>query len=282
MFAWSVRARARVMVRALKSGAPLLVLACSNAGAAPGEFVNYVVNVTSLQLKTAGGASVQALPLPTLVDFAQLVDLDDAVSAGLVPDGDYTSATLVLDYSQYQINVEDDSGKTVAVTAVDSSGNPLKTSVSTTLQLAGRKHLIVLTGSAALLGLDFNLANTNTVDLLTHTVTVGPTLVASVVGTSNIRLWMHGALAAGSPGAASQFALKVSSESVSVVPTGASETVSVNASTVYSINGSSYTGGTGLSVLQALPAGTQIATSGNWFSATKTFEALRVSVGTAK
>ena len=72
---------------------------CSNCGTAlvsltdaPGDFVNYVVNVVSLQLTRSDGTVVQTVPAPTQVDFARLVSLSEMISAGQIPSGEYVSA----------------------------------------------------------------------------------------------------------------------------------------------------------------------------------------------
>src|SRR5208283_1619163 len=79
---------------------------CSNCGTAvvsltdaPGDFVNYIVNVVSLQLTRSDGTVVQTVPATTQVDFAQLVNLSEIISAGQIPAGQYVSAQLTLDYS---------------------------------------------------------------------------------------------------------------------------------------------------------------------------------------
>src|SRR5579872_5250412 len=56
---------------------------------AAGDFLSYIVSLTSLQLQTAGGASVETLPAATQVDFAKLVNLTEVLSAGQVPAADY-------------------------------------------------------------------------------------------------------------------------------------------------------------------------------------------------
>src|ERR1700688_589625 len=42
---------------------------------AAGDFLSYTVDVVSLKLRKASGATVETLPATTRVDFAQLVDL---------------------------------------------------------------------------------------------------------------------------------------------------------------------------------------------------------------
>src|SRR3974390_286934 len=48
---------------------------------ASGDFVSYTVAVTSLALKRADGTTVETLPSTATVDFTQLVDLSELVSA---------------------------------------------------------------------------------------------------------------------------------------------------------------------------------------------------------
>ena len=43
---------------------------------AAGDFLSYIVTLTSLQLQTANGASVETLPAAAPVDFTKLVNLD--------------------------------------------------------------------------------------------------------------------------------------------------------------------------------------------------------------
>ena len=55
---------------------------------AAGDFLSYIVTLTSLQLQTASGASVETLPVATQVDFTKLVNLTEVLSAGQVPAAD--------------------------------------------------------------------------------------------------------------------------------------------------------------------------------------------------
>src|SRR5690242_1219306 len=66
---------------------------------AKGDFLSYIVTLTSLQLQTANGTVVETLPGATKVDFTQLIDLSEVVSAGQIPAAEYVSAKLTLDFS---------------------------------------------------------------------------------------------------------------------------------------------------------------------------------------
>jgi hypothetical protein len=77
---------------------------------APGDFLSYIVTVDSLTLTRSDGTVVQTLPVKTTVDFAQLVNLSEIVSAAQIPDGNYVSASMTLDYSGATIVVDNGNG----------------------------------------------------------------------------------------------------------------------------------------------------------------------------
>src|ERR1700749_720289 len=103
------------------------------------------------------------------------------MSAGQIPVANYVSATLTIDYSAATISADDGTGQGVALKPVDSSGNALTTALSVAVELDNRNHLVITPGATSRLAFDFNLAASNTVDLTAGTVTVAPTLVATVV-----------------------------------------------------------------------------------------------------
>src|SRR5712671_5613533 len=80
-----------------------------------GDFLSYTVDVTSLTLTKADDTVVQALPQRARVDFARLVDLSEFVTAVTIPSGNYVSATLSLDYTNADIQVDDGNGVPVPV-----------------------------------------------------------------------------------------------------------------------------------------------------------------------
>ncbi|MFH2098285.1 MAG: DUF4382 domain-containing protein, partial [Pseudomonadota bacterium] len=93
---------------------------------APGDFASYAVDVVSLTLTKMNGAVVHTLPLATRVDFAQYVDMTEFLTAATVPSGAYVAATMVLDYSAADIQVETPAGDIApADQVVDADGNPV-------------------------------------------------------------------------------------------------------------------------------------------------------------
>jgi hypothetical protein len=151
---------------------------------AAGDFVSYAVDVTSLTLTKADGTVVETLPQKTRIDFAQLVDLSEFVTGVSIPTGNYVSATLQLDYTSADIEVDDGNGnplKVAAANIVDAGGTPV-TTMSMKVQLDNAKPLPIAPGIPALFDLDFNLAASNTVTNVPAApkVTVSPLLVADV------------------------------------------------------------------------------------------------------
>ena len=148
---------------------------------AEGDFVSYTVDVKSITLTKANGTIVHVLPVTTRVDFAQYTELTEFVTAAMVPLGAYREASMVLDYTNADIRVENANGDTVQVTDIqDSAGNPV-TELEMTVYLEGRNKLVISRGLPAHLTLDFDLNATNQAvfdDAGVPTVVVEPYLIA--------------------------------------------------------------------------------------------------------
>jgi hypothetical protein len=227
---------------------------------AQGDFFSYIVSLTSLQLQTADGKTVETLPASTQVDFTQLVDLSEMLSAGQIPVADYVSAKLTIDYANAQITADDGSGNAVALTPVDANGNAITGTVTVSVQLDSAHHLHIESGHVGSLALDFNLAVSNTVNLNNDTVSVSPTLVANVVPAADKTLRVRGALS-GADASQDDFTLNVQPFQSQTSSSG-QVTVAVASATTYLINGSSFVGDAGLAALTALPSGTVVAAFG--------------------
>ena len=179
---------------------------------AKGDFLSYIVSLTSLQLQTRGGATVETDPATTKVDFSKLVDLSEVLSAGQIPQAEYVAAKLTIDYTNSQISADDGSGNPVPLTPVDSTGQPITGPLTVTVQLDAAHHLKISPNALARLALDFNLAVSNAVDLTADTVTVTPTLVASLVASDTRPVRVRGSLVS-TTAARDQFVLAVCSRS---------------------------------------------------------------------
>jgi Domain of unknown function (DUF4382) len=262
---------------------------CSNCGTAmvsltdqPGDFVSYIVNVDSLTLTRSDGTVVQTVPVTTQVDFAQLVNLSEIVSADQIPAGTYASATLTLDYTNATIVVDTGSGD-VTVPAADilsgTPGQPLTGQVTVTLTLSSDQRLIVTPGTVANLALDFNLLASNTVDLTATpiTVTANPTLTATLTPDTTKQIHVRGPLVSVST-SANDYVINVRPFADQNNTTG-QVTIATTGSTTYLINGTSYTGSAGLAQLATLAAGTLTSSYGTWDRTAGTLTATQVLVG---
>jgi hypothetical protein len=246
---------------------------------AAGDFLSYTVDVVSLKLRKASGATVETLPATTRVDFAQLVDLSELISAGQIPAGDYVAATMTVDYSNASITADDGAGGSVALTPLDTNGNVLTGPLELTVQLDNRHHLIITPGRTARLAFDFNLAVSNAVDLGTASVTVTPLIQATVVPPADLKIRVRGILVATDT--------KANTYTVNVRPfhlwSGSAGQFVVHTTdiTSYEIDGTSYTGAAGLAALAGEPANTYTVARGTLQTSDFSFTATRVLAGSS-
>ena len=247
---------------------------------AAGDFLSYIVTLTSLQLQTASGASVETLSAPMQVDFTKLVNLTEIISAGQIPAADYVSAQLTLSYANAQITSQDSAGNSVTLSPVDSKGNALTGTLTVAVTLDNTNQLVITPGNTGRLAFDFNLAASNMVNLTAMTVQVAPTLVATVVPSSTKQARVRGSLASTST-TGNDFVLNVQPFNTQSGTTG-QVTADVTSTTTYQINGKAYVGMAGLTALAALPANTMVAAFGSLQTgATPLFTATNVLAGTS-
>jgi hypothetical protein len=254
---------------------------------AEGDFASYTVDVVSLTLTKANGTVVQTLPLSTRVDFAQYTEMTEFLTAATVPAGVYTRASMVLDYSNADIWVENASGDAVQVSnIIDSAGNPI-TELEMVVQLEGRHSLRIVPGVPAHLTLDFDLEATNSVefdDAGVPTQTVEPLLLAELDVEHFKTHRLRGPLA--------EVAVDDSRFKVILRPFhhvlndhrqrrfGAMD-VRVNDATLYEIDGETYEGQAGLVALDALPAISAVVVLGDIKLNPRRFEAREVYAGSS-
>ena len=246
---------------------------------ATGDFTSYSVDVTSLKLTRSDGAVVETLPATTRVDFTQLVDVTELVSAATIPQGEYVSASMTVDYSNAAVYVEV-SGAPVQASLIDGSGNPV-TTLTLNVELDNAHHFIVSPGRASRLALDFNLAASNTVDV-TQTppvVTVQPFMVATVVPSDTKDIRVRGALVSVDTAAATYI--------VDLRPfdtdSGSDDRVLVNTTpqTTYEVNGTPATGAAGITAMSSLSAGAWTVAFGTLSTTDHSFTATRVLAGSS-
>jgi hypothetical protein len=261
-----------------KTAMVLLVACFVNAGSAvawgakrstpppppPDPFTSYVVSVRSLRLVNVAGISVEAAPRPVSLDLAQVVDLEDAVQAGLIPAGEYVSATLVLDFSRAEVTVPGANGTVVRLQPVDSTGSPITGTRTVSMRLDGYGSFVVSQKSAALYALDARLLASNTVYPSGGTVTVGSEWAATVVPSGNQWIRLSGRLSAVA-GTTSSFTLSVTQTKTRVYNAVATGDIALltTPTTSFTIGGSTLVGTAGSSALATYPRGTSVTATGS-------------------
>ena len=138
---------------------------------ADGDFVNYTVDVVSLELETANGRKVETLPRSTRINFTDYVDLSEVMTVATVPPAVYVAGTIRLNYDDAEIFVAFGDGSKEAIVK-DQRGNVLG-ETALTIELANRDQLRVNRRATSFLQLDFDLD-------ASHEVDVAPT-IAEVV-----------------------------------------------------------------------------------------------------
>ncbi len=227
---------------------------------ADGDFLSYSVDVVSLTLEKANGAIVETLPVRQRVDFAELVDLTELVTAATIPNGSYVGASIQLDYADAEVSVEVN-GEPVEATVVDTDGNALGV-VDLAIRLDNRNHVVIAPGRPALLQLDFDLAASHEVDITTTPATAvsAPFIVATIEPVEDKELRVRGPLVSVDTNASSYVIdlrpFNHPSARLGLV------TVNTTADTAFEIDGVEFIGAGGLATLAGEPAGTRTAAFG--------------------
>ncbi len=249
---------------------------------AEGDFLRYEVDVESLELTRADGTAVETIPLDTRIDFAQLTDLTEFVTAATVPNGTYVAARLTLDYTNALIEVEGADGSALEAVAVGEDGTPLDT-LELDVTLDNANHLVVVPGTPAILTLDFDLSANHEVDLSTSpaTVTVQPTLHAAVEPDPSKIHRVRGLLGAVDEEAGTFRVLRPPFRSPRRPVR--SITVATSESTEFRVNGASASGAEGLALLAEASAdpAVPVVVRGGVDGETGTFRAAEVLAGTS-
>ncbi len=248
---------------------------------AEGDFVRYAVDVDRLELTRADGTVVEALPLETRIDFAELTDLTEFLTAATVPQGAYVSATLSLDYSDAEILVEGPEGSPVEAVATDETGTPL-TTLELRVELSNRHRLVVAPGVPALLTLDFDLEATHEVDLSVSParVTVEPVLVAEVNPDTPKPHRVRGPLVSVDE-AHGAFVIAIRPHWIRHKRDLGRLTVITGDGTSFEVDGQTASGSEGLALLAAMPSGTAVVAKGSLDPATRAFRAEEVYAGSS-
>jgi hypothetical protein len=244
---------------------------------ADGDFLSYSVDVVSLSLERANGTTVQALPTRQRVDFAELVDLTELVTAATVPNGSYVGAAITLDYATAEVSVEVN-GNPVPATVVDGNGQPLGVK-TLDIELDNRNHVVIAPGRPALLQLDFDLAASHEVDISVNPAiaVAEPFVVATVMPVEDKELRVRGPLVSVDTNASS-YVIDLRPFNHPSARLGRF-TVQTTGTTAFEIDGVEYEGAAGLATLAGKPAGTRTAAFGVLDVSDRSFTASDVLAG---
>ena len=254
---------------------------------AEGDFASYTVDVLSLTLTKANGAVVETLPVSTRVDFAQYTELTEFLTAATVPNGAYVKASMVLDYRNADIWVENAAGDAVQVNNILDGDGVAVTQMDVTVNLEGRNKLIIAPGIPSHLTLDFDLKSSNHVsfdEAGVPTQVVEPFLLADVALDTPKPHRLRGPLAS----------VDVAANHFEVILRpfhhrlntdhrrrfGALHVVT-NDATQFEINDESYQGQSGLVALDAQPTFTAMVVVGDLKFNPRRFEAREVYAGSS-
>jgi hypothetical protein len=246
---------------------------------ADGDFLSYAVDVVSLKLRKADGSTVETLPVRSRVDFAELVDLTEFVTAATIPHGVYVAGTIRLDYTSAAVSVEV-GGAPREARVVGQDGQPLGV-VDLEIRLDERNQLAIGPGRPAFLQLDFDLAASHTVDVTTTPATAkaSPFIVASLEPVTEKELRVRGPLK-GADTVAGTYTVDVRPFNLREARLG-EIVVRTTAETAFEIDGQTYTGGAGLQALAAMPSGTPTVAFGTLSVAERSYTAARVRAGSS-
>jgi hypothetical protein len=228
------------------------------SNATPNLFTSYTVNVDSVSLTGVNDGLITALSTVETVDFTKLKNFSQLWGSATIPNDTYTSATIILDYTSANISVNVNGVPTKA-TVVDTTGGAVTTQ-TITITFDPQHPLIIepttASSDAQRLAINFDLTASNVVGLGDSPpfVVIKPILTASTSAPDSKQVLVRGPLVNSSLG--------LQTYSIYIRPfydevnTLGQLTMFNSASTVYIINGTTYTGSAGLNVLSQLSAGT--------------------------
>lgn len=246
---------------------------------ADGDFLNYSVNISGIEMTRLDGTSVAVMPTSETVNFVDYVELSELVTAATVPAGIYTSGTITVDYSQADIQVEKD-GVAHPADMVNEAGEPL-TSQTLELQFDADNRLVIMRGRPALLEIDFNLAASHSVDLQVDPIEVmtEPYLIAEIDPVESKEFRVRGPLIT-TNAEESYFRIAVRPFHRRDGRFGGVN-VQVDEETNFTIGDAAYVGEEGLTAMAELEQGTPTVTFGVFNRAEDSFTAIAVLAGAA-
>ena len=238
----------------------------------PGDFTSYTVNVDSLTLTGKTVGVVTAIGAVETVDFTKLKNFSELWSAASIPNDTYTSATIILDYTNANISVMVNGVPTKAK-VVDTTGAAVTTqTVNITFDPAFQPLIqpTYASYSAIRFAIDLNLPASNVTDMTTSppTVTIKPFMTAATSAPDTKPVRVRGPLINSS--------VNVGTYTVYVRPffdeVNSLGLLSMfnDASTVFTVSGTTYVGTPGLTALSQTSAGSTVTAAFTTYQPTAT------------
>jgi len=244
----------------------------------PGDFTSYIVNVNSLQLtgNVNGGITAFAPANAEIVDFTKLNNISELISSASIPNDTYTAASIVLDYTNANISVMVNGVPTKAK-VVDTTGKDVTTQTINITFDANNRPVIQPTygsSSAVRMAINFDLAASNVVNTATSppTVTIKPFMTMAVSAPDTKPVRVRGPLINSSIGAGT-YTVEVRPLFDEANSLGSLSIFNDPNATVYTINGTTYVGSQGLSVLSQTSAGSTMTAAYTTYQPTPTLNA---------
>jgi len=286
-------------LRAIACAAPVLLGACSHSHPTPpgtpvitmddltnsSDFTSYIVNVDSIQLRRSDGTIVAPLATPQTVDLAHLNTMSELVAAPAAPEGTYTSAQIVIDYTSTPVVWLNVNGQTLAATPNNVNGSAM-TTVGLTVTFDPSHPLVITQQQSVRLHVDFDLTASH--ELISSTTTPGvvqvqPFVVITPAPVDATVMRLRGVFVT-TQDVTSGFYMNARPFYGLTSAFGA-VIVNTNAQTYFNINGLALTGAAGLAVLAQQPQNSPLAVYGTLNSLsgiTPTFNATEVYFGTSE
>ncbi len=237
-----------------------------------GQFTSYLVTVDSVVLVGKADGSVTAIAVPETVDFTKLASLSELWAAASVPVDTYTSAIITLDFTNAQISVMQN-GVPVRATIKNAAGAaPTTIAVTVNFDPANEPTFQPTFGTSNALRLAFNfdLNASSKIDLTTSppTVTVNPFMSVSTTASDTKLIRVRGPLINSSVSLGTYTA--VVRPFFDEVHSLGTLTVFNDANTIYTVSGTTYLGGSGLTQLSQTSAGSTETAAFTTFEPTPT------------
>ncbi len=245
-------------------------------------FLTYRVTLMSVALQQSNGDSQNVLSSPVSIDLVQSTNFSEILGSSTVPRGTYTSAVVVLDYSNAKIVGDNGTLGGLPLTPQFVNGQGAA-QISLALQFDPASPLVISKGNTSQLALDFLLTASNSVNPAAATVTVNPVMAASTLPIDTklgrLRGLLSGTTVATS--SASTSASSVTSTTTGTYTTGikpfdglvsgaGSMSVSPTPTTVFEVNGTPSIGTAGITAMASLSPGTWTVAYGTLASTTST------------